>query len=60
MQTNGKLMMEFSMLLRFFIDIMENKRKFRADPDPLSGATALAIRAMLKTNQKVWLLSIIK
>ena len=26
-------MVEFSMLLRFFIDIMENKRKFRADPD---------------------------
>ena len=51
--------MEFSMLLRFFIDIMENK-KVRADPDPLSGATALAIRAMLKTNQMVWLLSIIK
>jgi len=26
MQTNGKIMMEFSMLLRFFIDIMENKK----------------------------------
>ena len=25
-------MVEFSMLLRFFIDIMENKRKSRADP----------------------------
>jgi len=32
MQTNGKIMMEFSMLLRFFIDIMENK-KVRADLD---------------------------
>jgi len=29
-------------------------------PPPLSGGTALAIRAMLKTNQMVWLLSIIK